>query len=591
MKKQLLILFLLIRFLGFSQNEYRLAENYYRENEYEKALQIYKNLYQQNNYNSTYLKRLISCYQETNNFKTAENLLKNNLKKQPRLYYLNVLLGYNFDKQQQKELAIVFYEKALQGIQQNPNYGGIVGGLFKEYNLLEYAINAYEQTMRKKPKANYHFQVAQIYGEQGDFDKMFTAFIDLVDKNEQYLETVKRYVSRYISDDRQNETNVIFRKVVLRKSFSKPKIIWNELLSWLFSQQKEYSKALTQEKALYARNPIDFSAIMSLGVLAYENKAYNSAQQCFDFVHNTTTIKEDKLSALLYQTKILSALNAPETADFFKNIFRTYGENQSTLEIQIGYADFLTFHLNKADEAIKILEKALTYATSKFEKAQIKLQLGDVLIFTGKFNKALVYFSQIQSVLKNHSLGQQARFKVAQTSYFKGDFEWAKAQLKVLKSASTQLIANDALRLYLLISDNEPVDSIPSGLIEYARAEAFSFQHKNKEATVLLHKIITEFKGMPIEDDALYSLALLATKEKRFSEAIKNFEKIIALNLEGVLVDDCFYELAKLHEEHLEEPKKAAAYYQKILFDYPSSIYMVEARKKFRKLRGDATNN
>ena len=51
-----------------------------------------------------------------------------------------------------------------------------------------------------------------------------------------------------------------------------------------------------------------------------------------------------------------------------------------------------------------------------------------------KFNQALVLYTQIQLGVKNSRLAQEARFKVAKTSYYKGDFDWAETQLKVLKS-------------------------------------------------------------------------------------------------------------------------------------------------------------
>ncbi len=587
MKKIVLFLLLLVGFISFAQNNYALAENYYRESEYEKASQLYKKLYDKNPFNTTYLKRLISCYQETNHFLKAENLLKTRLEKYPNLYYLNVLLGYNFERQQQKEKAVLYYEKALKNIDINPNYGGIVGSFFKENNALDYALKAYEKTMLKNPNANYRFQIARIYGEKGAFQQMFEAYVDLVDTNENWTENVKRYVSLYITDDAKNENNILFKKTVLRKSVSQPKDVWNLLLSWLFSIQKEYGKALVQEKALFQRNTSSLTNIIDLGTVSFENKDFLSAKKCFDFILETTKYQEEKLQALLFKTKIAIALKNPATEQLFQEIFKFYGKNRNTLDLQITYADYLTFQKNQPETAKVILEDAIAFAASKFEKAKIKLKLGDILIFTGQFNKALIYFSQIQTTLKNHPLAQQARFKVAQTSYFKGDFEWAKAQLKILKSSATQLIANDAVALFLTITDNEPVDSIPSGLIQYAKADVLSFQNKNKEAIAVLEKIKTNFKGMPIEDEVFFKQGQLYMKEQAYTKAAISFEKVVAMNPQGILIDDSYFQLAELYQYHLNDTKKAAEYYQKILFDYPSSIYLVSARKNYRKLRGD----
>ena len=587
MKKLVLLIFLSISCLSFSQNDYLLGENYYREGAYEKAAQVFKSLYLKSPFNTSYLSRLISCYQETDKFLEAEKLLKSKIKKNPHQGFYYVYLGYNYQRQQQNEKAKINYELALNSIDKNASYGGIIGRTFKDYNLLDNAILAFQKSMAKNKNANYSFQIAQIYGEKGNFKKMFESYIDLVDKNEHYLNLVKRYTSTYITDDSENETNILFRKTLLKKSVSNPKNVWNVLLSWLFTQQKDYGKAFIQDRALYQRNPTDLSAIFSLGKIAFENKSYIDSKKCFNFIIKESTLDEEKIDANLYLTKISVATNNPETENLFQKLFSEFGKNTLTIKLQVAYADFLTFKKNEPEKAKEILEKALGFSKSKYDKARIKLKLGDILVFTGNYNKALIYFSQIQAKLKGDELAQQARFKVAQTSYFKGDFSWAKAQLKVLKGSTTQLIANDALELFLIITDNEPVDSIPSGLKQFAKAELLAFQNKTQKAIDTLSIINKNFKGQPIEDEALFKQAKLFIDIENYEAAILNLKNVVSLNPEGILIDDAYYELAELYNNHLNNPEKASEYYQKIIFEHSSSIYLVDARKKYRKLRGD----
>lgn len=590
MRTQILLILLFISSLSFAQNDFYLAENYFREGEYEKATQIYKKLVDKNKYNTIYLKRLITCYQETEKFDLVEQILTKRLEQNPTLFYLNIEIGYNYERQQKTVLAIPYYEKALAGIESNPSLGGTTGRLFKENNLLDYAIKAYRKTMSVTKGANFEFQIAQIYGEKGDFNKMFSSYVDLVDRNENYLGTVKRFVSRYISDDASDESNVMFKRALLKKSISNPKNIWNELLSWLFTRQQEYLKAFVQEKALFKRDPNYLGNINALGRTAFNNKDYEAAKDCFSFVLSNTNFLEEKLYAHLYYLKSLVETNDKSVESLFKKVLKKYGITPSTLKIQTAYADYLTFKKNDPTTAKEILETALSLNGSKFEKARIKLKLGDVLIFMGKYNKALIYFSQIQTRLKNHQLAQEARFKVAQTSFFKGDFKWAMAQLKVLKGSTTQLIANDAVDLFLVISDNEPKDSIPTGLSEFARADLLAFQNKDQEAIEVFSKILETYKGQPIEDETLYKQAMVYAKQGQFENAVTNYLKIISLDPQGILVDDAYYQLGELYYSKLNDAKKASEYYEKIIFDFGSSIYLVDARKKFRILRGDTVN-
>nr|BFF39511.1 tetratricopeptide repeat protein [Tenacibaculum mesophilum] len=588
--KKIIILFnllILSLFCNAQQNEFIIAENYFRNNEYEKAIQLYKRLYDQSPYNTTYLKKLITCYQETEQFIAAENLLTQKLKERPNLSYLYVILGYNSERQEKIEDANEYYQKAIESINKKANYGSLIAGLFKNYSKLDLAIEAFNKVMEINPKANYGFQLAQIYGEKGDFEQMFKSYIDLVDKNEGYLNNVKRYAGKYLTDDSEEENNILFKKALLRKSISNPKDIWNDLLSWLFIRQKQYSKALIQNKALLARNPDNLGKINDLGKIALKNKDYETAKECFDLIIEKTNYPRDKFNAINNNLKIAIETKQPDVEERFNSIFKEYGINSKTLFTQIEYANYLTFTKNNPEEASIILKNALNFTNSKFIKATIKLKLGDVFVYMGKFNKGLIYFSQVQTLFKNNYIGQEARFKVAQASYFKNDFTWAKAQLKVLKGSATQLIANDAADLFLTISDNEPKDSIGTGLKEYAKADLLAYQNKNDEAIAILSNIITNYSGQPIEDEALFKQAQLFVKKKQYDKAILNYTKIIVLDKKGIYVDDVYYHMAELYNNELNNLEKAKEYYQKIIFDHPSSIYLVEARKKFRKLRGD----
>ena len=590
MKRIFLVFALFYACFTYSQNNFMLAESYFRQGEYEKALQIYKSLLDRNPFNTTYLKKLVTCYQETDQFQKAEDLLRTSLAKNSAQKYLHVELGYNYERQQMVDLAKKEYATALQAIEMNPSLGGMVGRMFRQNNSLDNAILAYNKTMELNPNSSYQFQVAQIYGEKGEFDKMFDAYIELVNKNDSYIGTVQRLASRYVSDDPTDKNNIALKRSLLRKSVSNPKNVWNELLSWLFSKQKEYGKAFIQEKALFKRDPQYIENIVTLGKIAFDDQDYIAAKDCFTFLLNNTNFIDEKINSELYLLRIAVAAEDQEAEQKFEKVLKLYGINTNTIRIQIEYADFLTFQKGQPKRAETILEEALTFSKSKFQKARIKIKLGEVLVFTGRFNKALIYFSQVQTKLKNHPLSQEARFKVAQTSYFKGDFTWAMAQLKILKGSTTQLIANDAVDLFLVISDNQPQDSIPSGLKQYAKADLLAYQNKNEEALSVLKEIHEKFKGFPVEDEALFKEAEVMVKMKKYEEAIANFEQVISLNPEGILNDDAYYQIAELYNNKLNLPDKAKEYYQKIIFDYASSIYLVDARKKYRQLRGDIVN-
>jgi len=274
----------------------------------------------------------------------------------------------------------------------------------------------------------------------------------------------------------------------------------------------------------------------------------------------------------------------------FKVLLETYGYQNRTLQLQIAYANFLTFKRNTPEPAIAMLKKSLKEPLGKFGKAYIKLALGDILVFHQRFNEALIYFSQIQKSLKNDVLGQDARFKVAQTSFYKGDFDWALTQLKVLRASTSQLIANDAMQLSLLISDNSLEDSTQTALKKYARADLLAYQKKTVESIAELEGILQEHKGEKIEDEALLRQAQLHEEMNNYRAAEFNYQKIVEFFGSDILADDAHFALGQLYETYFDKPEKAQIHYEKIIYNHQDSYYFPKARKNFRRLRGDLVN-
>ena len=594
MHHKIIVILFFFTLNSFAQDS-QLAYDYYRKGEYEKASILYKDLYEKNKIRRDYFKQLLSSYQLSDNFDAASELLISHQKEFANQTQIPIEIGYNFQLQNQKEKAIPYYDQALKTVENNPNSGYIIGRTFQDNHLLDYALRAYKRAMELNPELNYDAYLAFIYGEKGDIENMFGAYLNMVQKNETFYPSVQRYAGRFITDDNLDENNILFRKLLLKRLQNDPNDSWNKLLSWLFMQQKDYSKALIQEIALYKRSLDDLNRIIELGDIAFNNSSYDTAKDCFEYVlqnsKNPVLILDANLYLLEIAIETATTNDQIESVDLkFQELFTAYGTGNSTLDLQIAYADFLTFKKNNPDKATTILKDALLRTTSEFQHGSVKLKLADILVYTNKFNEALINYSQVQTHLKNSTIAQTASYKVAQTSYFKGDFKWALTQLKVLKKSTSQLIANDALELNLLISDNIVGDTVYDALKSYAKADLLAFQNKNREAIDTLNTVLLKYKGRSIEDDALFKQAELFVKNKEFESAANNYLKIIELQKDGILVDDSFFKLGLLYENNLNDKERAKEMYQKIIFEFPSSIYLVDARKRFRKLRGDSIN-
>jgi TolA-binding protein len=102
-----------------------------------------------------------------------------------------------------------------------------------------------------------------------------------------------------------------------------------------------------------------------------------------------------------------------------------------------------------------------------------------------------------------------------------------------------------------------------------------------------LNLVLEKHKGRAIEDDALLKQGALLTRLGDYRDAENSLIHLLSTYPESLLIDECLFSLGKLYEDHLGEIDKAKEMYERIIFEYPSSIYLVEARKAFRRLRGD----
>ena len=584
----------LIFFLKLSAQEDLLARNYMQQGAYEKAAILYEGLVEKTPGNTSLVNSLVEAYQQLEQYDKAQEVLLKTLALSKSLAFLKVDLGYNYQLQSRDTEAQKLYTEILDQVRENPPLANMVGRSFKNYSLLDQAATAY--TIAKEAGLNsiyLNVELARIYGEQGKIEQMFDAYINLILENDRYQSLAQRSFNDFITEDAENEANQIFRKLLLKRLQEDPNLLYNRLLSWLFIQQQEYNKAFIQEKAIARRNN-NLNGVFTLAAVAVENEAYDLARSIYEYL--VAQAPSDEMRLFAHQELLDLRILKNDTEDFkaiqteFESLLNQFGQTIETLELQTKYAHFLAFNQDKKEEASAFLKETLDLKLNRFQEARVKMELADILVLEERFNAALIYYSQIQKNLKDNVLAQEARFKVAKTSYYKGDFEWAKTQLKVLKSSAEQLIANDAQDLYLLITDNTVDDSTHTALKTFARADLLLFQNKQDEALEVYNTLLAEHKDKAIEDETLLEQAKLFEVKGLYDLAAQNYRLILEKHGDDILADDAHYRLGNLYADHLQQPEKAKEQYESIIFNFADSIFYVDAQQKYRKLRGDAIN-
>ena len=588
MKK--IILFLLYGFtlVVHAQNE-QLAQNYFDRGEFEKALISYQELLKTQIGNSNYFERTIECFQQLKQFDKSEKELNERYTKYKQGNLL-VQLGFNYQLQKDQVKANKYYDEALDVIRKNPNEVYAIAYLFEKKGIIEYALQSYQIALEKDPKLNFNFQMALLYGQKGDTDMMIEKFLNEAYDNQQNNIIIQNQLSRFMTEEGEEAFNELLKKKLLLRAQKSQDLFWNEYLSWYYVQLKEYGKAFTQEKAIYKRNPESFANIVNLAQLAIEENQEEEATEILQFVLENTQDLDLQIQSHSYlmemKIKKVQEKDYPTINKELDDLIKKFGVTPYSLSLLKIKAHFATFNMKEVELGKTILKNALEMPLNKYQIADVKMELADVMLFEEKFNQALLYYSQIEDDMKNDVIGQEASFKTARTSYFKEDFKWASHQLKVLKSASAQLIANDALDLYLLISDNSVEDSTQVALKKFAKADFLVYQGKKAAALVAFQNILKENKGDAIVPVTLLRIGKIFEQQNDYTSALSNYKQILDNFKECIYVDEALFFSAEIYNQ-LKDSDKAKPLYEEIITKHPDSIYYVTAQKKYRQLRGD----
>ena len=596
------ILFTIISFFSFTQGEtdQQLAQHYYSNGDFEKAVTYYVKIYDKDpskfNFNRYY-----DCLMQTGDKKEAEKVLKKQSNNNRFDIEYKILLGQFYEENNAVDKAQKIYDELISELEPDPTSIINLFNAFKTKGRNELALATIEKG-RKLLKNNYplHFQFAELYGAMGQTAKMIDEYLDLLDFQTSYSSTIQTVLSRQIDFTIENSKEYeLLKNALLERIQKKPnESVYSEMLVWLFVQKKNFSGALIQVQALDKRIDEQGRRVLELGNVCVENNDYETARKAFKYV---TNLGEGKLyyyqaeNALLNTRFLEVTTNRNYSSEELKNTLTEYqttlnrvGKKRSSIPLIIEMSHIQAFYADQSKEAIANLTEALSVpGITDMQKAELKTQLADIHVLHGDIWEASLFYMQVETDFKFEPIGHEAKFKNARIFYYDGEFDFAQSQLSVLKESTSKLIANDALKLSLLITDNFGLDSNYQAMTWFANADLLIEQHKYSEAFQLFDSIIKTYPYHSLGDEILLRKSKAMQLQGNWQQAIVYLEELLKYHGEDILADDALFQLGDIYENQLKDTEKAAEYYKKILFDFKGSLYSVEARKRFRALRGD----
>lgn len=606
---KILFLTLMFAFAGYSSFAQRsntdelLASQYLRNGEYEKAVVLYEELFKKNPDSPIFYNSLLECYIEMDELKSARDIVKSQIKRYPKHLRFEVDLGWIMEMEGDKRKARRHFNSLISDLTSNPNHIKSLADAFEVRDYLDHALEAYLEGRKKLgDDVPFNRDIANIYEKKNDYEAMMEEYVDMLELGPSYMEQAQGLMQDAVAEDPDYSKNNALRKVLLQRTQRYPSnYIYSEMLLWLSLQQKDFRLAFNQARALDRRLQRGGEIVLRVAGLSLSNKDYDIALDAYQYIINLGKEYQYYLQAQIgkmdaHFQKVISQYDFKKEDLYdvekeYENVLDDLSLNSQTVRLLRNLANMKAFYLDKTDEAVDLLRKAIALPSlSRRVKAECQIELADILLLKGDIWDANLLYAEVDRMFRDDPLAHEARFKNARLSYFIGEFDWAKAQLDVLKAATSKFIANDAMKLSLRIQDNIGFDEDTKPLERFSRAEKHLFMNKLDEAETVLDSIVNDFPTHQILDDAFFMMAEIKITQGKHNVADSLLAFVAEHFPDGLLADEALFKRADIQEKVFNNDDKALELYQKLMTGYPGSVYTVVARNHFRRLREKMVN-
>lgn len=586
---------------AFAQDnsEIQIANEYFLKGDKQKALTMYESLAKHSENIPQIHENYLALMIDMGKFRDAENYVERLVKKNDDKLNFKLDLGLVYLRGGDEQKADRYFKATIKNIAGDVYRIRGVSDYLVAHNLAEYASYALlEARNALHNNSLFTLELANLYRLQGKRDEMVDEYLNYVTQTPANIGYVKNLLQILLSKPEELES---LEKLLYDRVQQNPQSeVFSDLLIWVNLQQKNFYGAFIQARAYDKRFKKESPKTLEIAQIALNNQDYDNADKSFTYVMKEYANTENYLPARLGQIRAREAKikrKFPVNKDSiryllteYESFIKKYPDNINAHEAQMNESALFAYYLDEKDSAILKLNKLIQNPrASMYLKSKAKLELGDIYLLKEEPWESTLLYSQVERMQKDAPIGYEAKLKNAKLSYFKGEFALAQEHLDILKQATTREIANDAMDLSMRINENLGFDSVGTALKKYASIELLLQQNKAVEATTKIKEFVDDPGNATSSmlDDFYWLQANLEMKQGHFDQSIAILQKIIDNFGEDILSDDALFLQADIYQNQLKNKDKAMEIYHAFLTKYPGSVYVAEARKRYRALRGD----
>ncbi len=598
MKKLLFIATFFLTLIAHAQDgdyDAFLARQFLQNGEVAKAAEYYERLFAINpdEYYEPYMSVLVQLKQ----FDKAEKVIKTLYKNSDNnpIYLLD--LGDLFIKENRNDDALKQFNKTIKELKPDRYNINIIAQKFIQLKQLDFAEKTYLKGKEiLKDKGAFNLEIANLFFLKNDYTSMINAYLDEAPYQENNLTAIENGLQKGLIDEKAKDA--LEKELLKRTQANKSMYVYQDLLVWLYMQRNDFDGALLQAKSLDVLRNENGENVMRIAKTAAEQKDYDASIKGYQYVVNKgkqfpfyidanlalINVQRDRLVNSPNYTK-QQLLTLKQT---YQTFISTYNNDYNAINATLELAQLEALYIHEIDSAIAIITPITeNNRIPKDLLSKAKLYLGDYYIIDDQPWESVLLYTQVEKDQKGNPLGEEAKFRNAKLSYYKGDFEWSQTQLKIIKANTSEYISNDAIDLSVFILDNLNTDTVDYALLKFAKADLLRYQNKLDEAEDTLNDITKNYNGSALMDDILYLKYKIEKERQHYDKAATYLQKIIDNYNDDILADNALFYSGDLYQNYLKDDERAKSFYEKIILEYKDSTFAIEARKRYRKLRGD----
>ncbi len=591
----------------------RLAQSFEQAGEWDRAAALYESLLETNPQSFVILDGLRRSYTELKQYDKAMNLIWGQLATRPLDENLLATLGGLYDLAGQPQKADSVWHVIIRKDIKNANLYRLVAAQLIDHRQYDKAIAIYQEGRSATGNNNLFVEeLASLFAALHQYESATSEYVKIVRASPQQLNYVEARLASFTGsgEGRRAALAVIENQV----SKSPDEVPLHSLIAWLHMEGKEFDAALDQYRVIDRLTKSKGVELFQFGQRAAQEHAYRVAAKAFEEVVGGTPGSGILPYARLGYARAIEELsNANDTtAAFSGGVPAVVERGQTVLETQpthqkaLGLYESLIAEYPNTEIAMQALFRIGTIRVRRFfdlngaaaalEKVkgmpfnadlstEAAFTLAEVQTARNDLRRAEDEYSRLLNVAPAN-YRDRALFRLAELNYYQARFDSAASLLQRISTNVNNDLTNDALQLLYFIQENRPAGD--KALTDFAQADLLMRQRRYSEALALFQNVAARYPESSLVDDATMRIGELQVLLNHAEDALITFRKVANDMPTSILRDRAQMRIAELYERNLKDKQKAIEAYEQLLVSFPNSLFVEEARKRIRTLRGDS---